>query len=113
GAVRESPARLDQRHMLFLIELHQAQVSLCPLPWSALTPQLSARLEQLNHNGFHYYSHLLETAAARCARTLGNVQVPCGLGHGDFAPWNIRMAGRQLLVIDWEYGSETHPPLWD
>src|SRR5207302_4517261 len=33
--------------------------------------------------------------------------------HGDFAPWNIRLEGDKLLVLDWEYGGAGRPPLWD
>ena len=113
GTLRESPSHFDERHLRFLIELHRAQSSLRRLPWSTLSADYSDKLDELSGRGFHYYSHLLETAAAACGRMLGNTLAPCGLGHGDFAPWNIRMTGKKLLVIDWEYGSEAHPPLWD
>ncbi len=113
GTLRESPSHLDRRHLQFLIELHRSHVSMRRLPWSTLSPEFSDKLEQLNHSGFQYYSHLIETAAATCGRKLGRCLIPCGLGHGDFAPWNIRVAGNKLLVIDWEYGSEAYPPLWD
>jgi len=33
--------------------------------------------------------------------------------HGDFAPWNIRSAGRNWVVIDWEKARPLGPPLWD
>ena len=113
GTLRESPSHLDTRHLQFLIELHRAHPSLRRLPWSTLSLEFSDKIEQLNRRGFPYYSHLIETGALTCGRMLGNSLVPCGLGHGDFAPWNIRMAGPKLLVIDWEYGSEAYPPLWD
>ena len=113
GTLRESPSHFDERHLRFLIELHRAQTSPRRLPWTTLSAEYSDKLDELTGRGFHYYSHLLETAAAACGRMLGNTLVPCGLGHGDFAPWNIRITGKKLLVIDWEYGSETHPPLWD
>jgi hypothetical protein len=108
-----SPALLDRRHLEFLIELQREQGSLQPLAFSRLTPEFSSKLDELNERGFHYYSHLIATGIATCGSILANSWVPCGLGHGDFAPWNILLAADKLLVIDWEYGSEAYPPLWD
>ncbi len=44
---------------------------------------------------------------------LANRPVPCGIAHGDFAPWNTRITGEQLKVFDWESLRWDAPPGWD
>jgi len=39
--------------------------------------------------------------------------VSCGIGHGDFAPWNTRVIGDQIYVFDWESMSQRNPLIWD
>jgi hypothetical protein len=39
--------------------------------------------------------------------------VPCGVAHGDFAPWNTRVGDGRLYVFDWESASWEAPTLWD
>lgn len=58
----------------------------------------------------------LGAAALKLAlRKLNGTVIPCGLAHGDFAPWNTRVdpdTGR-LFVFDWESASPSTPNLWD
>ena len=49
----------------------------------------------------------------RARRLLGREAVPCGLGHGDFAPWNTRRSGGRLAVFDWELAEWDAPAGWD
>ena len=43
-----------------------------------------------------------------------NLDVMVGICHGDFAPWNIKVAvGGNVVVMDWEYGSCSAPSAWD
>jgi Phosphotransferase enzyme family len=39
--------------------------------------------------------------------------VPVGLTHGDFAPWNLLEAGRQIGIVDWEAARADGLPYWD
>lgn len=39
--------------------------------------------------------------------------LPATIVHGDFAPWNLRMQGRELRAFDWEYGEIDGIPLVD
>jgi len=64
---------------------------------------------------------LLDAPAARLLaeslddveRAIGASLLPSCLAHGDFAPWNIRLAGGQLYVFDWEYAQAQASPLHD
>ena len=46
-------------------------------------------------------------------RELVGITIPCGVSHGDFAPWNARVANGQLSVFDWESASWDAPAAWD
>lgn len=102
GAAEPSPARLDSRHLQFLTELHAI-----PGQRRGVENRIEA-IGEVRQLGFHYYAHILEQAGA--VHTAG---LPTGFGHGDFSPWNIRIAGGKLLVLDWEYGGEASPAGWD
>ncbi|HAX97551.1 MAG TPA: hypothetical protein DCY12_01285 [Candidatus Atribacteria bacterium] len=40
-------------------------------------------------------------------------EIPLGLAHRDFAPWNILTVGSKINVIDWEMAENEFPPLYD
>jgi len=55
----------------------------------------------------------LHDAVADCQALLSDYDGPLVVSQGDFAPWNIRMHGREVFVFDWEYASEGANPLSD
>ena len=46
-------------------------------------------------------------------RTSAGMTLPCGVSHGDFAPWNIRRRPWFLGVFDWESAGFSLPRHWD
>jgi hypothetical protein len=50
----------------------------------------------------------LDAAEERLDRVL-----PCGLAHGDFAPWNLRRFDHVLFAFDWESARFGVPCMWD
>jgi len=46
---------------------------------------------------------------------MSNVEIPCGLCHYDFKPWNLRINERsgRLFVFDWELARTSWTPLTD
>jgi peptidoglycan/xylan/chitin deacetylase (PgdA/CDA1 family) len=59
------------------------------------------------------WSALGSEVLRRSAQCLGCRTLPCGIGHGDFAPWNTRFADGRLLVFDWESSRWDAPLSWD
>ena len=59
------------------------------------------------------WSALAEAALRAAAQELSETNVRCGLGHGDFTPWNTRLRGGMLCLVDWEMASWDAPVLWD
>lgn len=52
-------------------------------------------------------------ALRRAAVKLDGTSVPCGILHGDFAPWNTRAGRGSLFVYDWESAEWDAPVGWD
>jgi hypothetical protein len=40
-------------------------------------------------------------------------EIPFAMSHGDFAPWNLRLAGRDVILFDWENFCDSRPILYD
>jgi hypothetical protein len=70
--------------------------------WGKLEPRLPSEWRALG-----------QAALARAKREVDGVMVPCGVSHGDFAPWNTRLGGQGLYVFDWESASWEAPRAWD
>ncbi len=56
---------------------------------------------------------LVQTALEEARQALDGEMIPCGLIHGDFAPWNTRMGNGSLFVFDWESAGWDLPLAWD
>lgn len=112
GTPKPSPWKLDRRHLAFLAELYGAFPS-SRLTWSELDSSLESALAEIPAAGSHDYVHLLQSAMRYYRERTAPELVPCGLEHGDFTPWNIRVCGDKLLVIDWEFAARLTPPGWD
>ena len=51
----------------------------------------------------------LSAALEQALAGLENQRLATGVIHGDFAPWNLRRAGRTIRAFDWEYGQLDGP----
>jgi hypothetical protein len=105
------PVHLTRHHRDFLTEL--AGIS----PQVKRGPRLVADLGAewcTNARDIESSWHDLGRAVlARAAHVLNDTEVACGIGHGDFAPWNTRLEGDRLLVFDWESARADIPLEWD
>jgi hypothetical protein len=70
--------------------------------WNQASAKFGARWQDLGRETLKIATRELETA-----------QVSCGIQHGDFAPWNMRVHRGKLFLFDWEYASWDTPILWD
>jgi hypothetical protein len=82
-------------------------------PGQAIWEEVAARFHQAEPNLSSEWRSLGEAALTRARPELEAVMVPCGIGHGDFAPWNTRVGGQGLYVFDWESASWEAPVAWD
>jgi hypothetical protein len=116
GPHRGSGNRMSSAHWQFLGRL-EIPGRLAFHRYAQVNLKLSARLEHLTHIlGKPAINPLHESL-----RKIGEVadfEVRACLGHGDFAPWNIRLhesrgASENLFVFDWEHGTTQGFPLFD
>jgi len=70
--------------------------------WQKAAPLLDAELRALG-----------ERALERALREMDGTTIPCGLTHGDFAPWNTRVDDGRLFLFDWESATGDTPFIWD
>jgi peptidoglycan-N-acetylglucosamine deacetylase len=59
------------------------------------------------------WKELGQEVLRRSARDLDRLTIPCGISHGDFAPWNTRAHQGRLLLFDWESTHWEAPTSWD
>lgn len=70
--------------------------------WQRVLPFIDVELKELGAR-----------ALDRARRELVGLAMPCGIVHGDFAPWNTRLGDKHLFVFDWETAAWEAPILWD
>jgi phosphotransferase family enzyme len=52
-------------------------------------------------------------ALTTASQELSNLDVRCGMTHGDFTPWNTCICDGRLFVFDWELAETKAPHHWD
>jgi hypothetical protein len=105
------PAQFTNLHKEFLTDLHSCRPAVLPgqtfvhrtgHKWESIAPRLGTKWQGLGRE------------ALRIAeRELPGSLVPCGISHGDFAPWNSLAHQGRLLVFDWESATWDDPTAWD
>ena len=55
----------------------------------------------------------IEKLSLLCKMINNEMNLSCGLAHGDFTPWNMYINHEKLYIYDWELSKETMPVLFD
>jgi hypothetical protein len=111
GPSRPGPVQFDRECSEFLQLLwgvHKTEK-----PGQILWEEVAARCRKAEPILSSGWRALSQAALARAKRELDGVMVPCGVAHGDFAPWNMRVGDGGLYVHDWECASWEAPTSWD
>jgi hypothetical protein len=103
--------RLGRVHHEFLRTLWQVEP--VERPGAAVISELRDQMQDAVTAFGYKLRDLIDKAVDQAARELENTPIPCGVMHGDFAPWNTRVSGSQLLVFDWESAAWSAPVWWD
>jgi hypothetical protein len=108
---RPGPVRYTAPHERFQERLQRCQsaqrTGLCVVEetgqeWDRVAPRMGAKWQTMGRE-----------ALGIAMRELSGRAVPCGIQHGDFAPWNTRLDNGDLGLFDWEAASRNAPLLWD
>ena len=82
-------------------------------PGQVLWEEVAARWRKAEPGLTSGWQALGQAALSKAKRELDGVRIPCGVAHGDFAPWNTRVGDGGLYVFDWESASWEAPTSWD
>jgi Phosphotransferase enzyme family len=105
------PSRLTVFHQHALNAMHSVHTDVKPGTW--LVRETSDKINSAGNKLGPKWNALAEEALRAAAQELSETTVRCGLGHGDFTPWNTRLRDGILCLVDWEMASWEAPILWD
>jgi hypothetical protein len=111
GPSRPGPIQFNDLHEDFLRKLrglHRVQK-----PAETLVNEVAARWQKAAPLLDSRWRALGEAALLSASRELRGVMIPCGVTHGDFAPWNTRVGDGRLYAFDWESAAWDAPIAWD
>lgn len=114
-----SPIHLGDEHFNFLCDLARNTVQVKPLSSSILCEYFQRGLKDSSlgikkefESERHFIEILRNQVLALTSEKLEK-QWLFTATHGDFAPWNMRLAQGQLALFDWEYYLSSAPAGWD
>jgi hypothetical protein len=110
-AGRRGPERFSTSHRQFLERLWK--VDPVERAGSTLIDEVRGRWRTTDGSIPSSLRALVEMAFWVAEEQLAGRTIPCGLSHGDFAPWNTRQDGTCLRVFDWEAAASAVPIWWD
>jgi hypothetical protein len=105
------PVCMTERHEEFLKILQDCEPVMLPgrklvqrvaQRWEKTAPRLESSWQGLGREALRVASHELNSAS-----------IECGVQHGDFVPWNMRVQPKGLILFDWESAAWEAPALWD
>jgi len=96
-------------HRAFVQELAHKTAASTPVTSGEIAGEFRARLNRIRPHLEGTWCRRLEDAIS-ALEVQPTLQVPAGLSHGDFTPWNTFMANGRLYVFDWEYAEQARPP---
>ena len=105
------PSRFTNFHDQVLNAMHVAHSEV--KPGAQLVREASEKMNVAGQMLGPKWDVLAEDALRAAAQELSETNVRCGLGHGDFTPWNTRLREGMLCLVDWEMASWEAPILWD
>ncbi|HET6660667.1 MAG TPA: hypothetical protein VFH16_12185 [Rubrobacter sp.] len=113
GPPRPGPRDLSSAHLGFCTHLFQSFRVHQSFVESPMWSGMSQTWLRLKHSSPESLPSNVGPALERLHDELGEVSMPLSVAHGDFAPWNTRLGGRKLFVLDWERSCEGMSPLYD
>jgi hypothetical protein len=111
GPSSPGPTELTSLHEEFLHLLRS--VSAVEKPGHDLVEQVATRWHKALPQLDSRWRPLGQAALVKARQELEGVMIPCGIMHGDFAPWNTRIGDGRLYAFDWESAAWDAPILWD
>jgi len=99
---------IHEKFLQVLWGVHRAE-----RPGKLLIEEVALQWEQCAAQRENEWEELGQEVLRRSTRALGQVTIPSGVMHGDFAPWNTRVEHGRLFLFDWESAAWEAPIAWD
>lgn len=99
---------LNEKIILFLAELSRLTGNPSPFGTAEFTKKIVRSLKTIPVLPGNLVADLMGVI-----KRLNAVNVPFGLYHGDFVPYNVRVLKDRLFVLDWEFARQNYPPFFD
>jgi len=116
---RPSPVVLQKVHIDFLADFAQATTRVVSFHTNGIWKQLQRILKKPVlpiKSGFEVEKPFISELVRRFQAS-GTEETtkswPVSAAHGDFAPWNMRLAEGKIALFDWEYFLPEAPVGWD
>lgn len=113
-------SKLSDRHINFLSEIFLKTARVSKYMESRFSESLRERLEDLKNRRLETerleikgLKDLYERSLDYVDKEIGRVEIPFGLCHRDFTPWNTFFYNGQIYAFDWEYAKRDYPPMLD
>lgn len=108
-------SRLSDKHINFLSEIFKKTARIFKYKESEFALQIRQRLRDLETERLETerLGDLYKRVMDYIEEKLGDEEMPFGLCHRDFTPWNTYFHDGQLYVFDWEYAKKEYPPILD
>jgi hypothetical protein len=116
---KPSPVVLQKIHTDFLADLARATTRMVPLHKTGIRGQLQCLLNKPTlpiRSGFEAEKPFIAELVRKFQTSGTKVMAgswPVSAAHGDFAPWNMRLAEGKIALFDWEYFLPEVPVGWD
>lgn len=111
GAGRVSTGAMEGSTLQFLSTLRQASQTEKRVADCAWWATVNETAEKLRESLLPAWRTRYQDALAIVHNQLANQTVVMCAGHGDFAPWNMRVRDNRLFVFDWE-AARREVPCW-
>lgn len=108
-------SKLSEKHIEFLAEIFQKSMVRCNFWESAFVRILRQRLKiiEAERQEIGRLIDVYRKALDYVKKEIENKEIPFGLCHRDFTPWNTFFHNDKLYVFDWEYAEREYPPMLD
>lgn len=108
-------SKLSEKHVSFLAEIMNKTSGISKFNESKFALALRGRLMDLEKrtDEILMLKDTYERALDYIDKEIGEDEIPFGLCHRDFTPWNTFFHNKKLYVFDWEYARNDYPPFLD
>lgn len=110
---KPGPLSLTKKHISVLAEIHRKTAKPMLLENGEFFTGLKRRVDWLETSMDHSIHNIFKAAVFQVLSRMGHIDIPHGVCHRDFTPWNTKVVDKILYIFDWEWSLLEAPPFID